>query len=218
MPVAVPIVGILRSVILVMRWGIFYCTVQALQWWRVKHIVVVAAMSTMTMTIENYWITATGWALEKEELQLDCTTTSYICKDKWECQQYIKYLNRLRRNICGIVGKVMVNAIGHGNFQLTLKLYSGYHCDYTVVVNVVLHVVGTSDLLSLSKNIELKLYIVPVTSYSIMTHNRCPTDYFWWWVKLMKCCGYRTPNWTVILARCEHCWKQILHVRRIDCN
>jgi len=135
-----------------------------------------AAAMTMTMTsIENYCMTVTGRAPEKEGWYLDCATTSHVCGDRWKFEQYTEYTKREEREIRDFAGRVAGKAIGYGDVRLRLRL-PGYRRNHEVVVRNVLHIEGAHTSLSQSRLMDRGLQIVPVNGYGIKIYDKSPTD------------------------------------------
>jgi hypothetical protein len=124
-----------------------------------------ATAATITTSIENSWMTATGESPEKKDWYLDCATTSHVCGDWQNDEWYTEYTKRDEQEIRDGAGRVAGKAIGPGDVQLRLRLPGGRRNE--VVVRNFLYVEGAHNSLSQSRLMDQRLQIVLVNGYGI---------------------------------------------------
>ena len=126
-----------------------------------------AKASTETTSIENYWTVASSRGSSSDEL-IDCGCTTHISGRRSMFITYTKYPPNTKK-VKGYNG-VSSFASGYGSLRLTCQLPDGK--TETIILQEVVHLPESFNLISQSKIMYKDVKVEPVNHYGLNLYNR----------------------------------------------
>jgi len=122
--------------------------------------------STLTTSIENYWMVASS-SVSSSEWLIECGCATHIsgCRSMFiTCNEYLPNMKKVK----GFNG-VTSFASGYGSVMLICQLPHGK--TETIIVQEVVHLPGSFNLISQSQIIDKDVKVEPVNHYSLNLYN-----------------------------------------------